>query len=148
MSYTTELTDDYMGITHAGGGIVTGADLIKASRLAAQLVENTENFHFELIDFSDVDELRVTEAELEQIVLQDRYAAIFRPDATVVMVAPRADLFAIAEKWQRRVEGIGWKTHVARSRSEAKAWLQENCPQSAGGVAPAKERHVEDAKSS
>lgn len=135
-----------MGIIHVGEGIVTGADLVKASRLATHLVENTENFHFEFIDFSEVDELRVSDADLQQIVAQDRYAAIFRPDATVVMVAPRDDLFAIAKEWQRQVENIGWKTHITRSRAEATTWLRENFPQPTARVASAETPQPEDAK--
>ena len=92
-------------------------------------MQNTENFHYEFIDFSEVTELRITEEDLLKIVAQDHFAAIFRPEAVVVIVAPREDLFEIGKKWERRVQDIGWKTHVSRDRAEASAWLRENYPE-------------------
>jgi hypothetical protein len=128
MSYTTELTEDFMGIVHAGSGIVTGADLIKACKETAPLLQTTENFHYEFIDFSDVTELKITPTDLEQIVEQDRFAALFRPDAVVVIVAPRAELFEIGKKWEQLVQNLGWKIHICHTRSEGIAWLRANYP--------------------
>lgn len=139
MPYTTELSDDYMGIHHVGSGLVTGAEILEACRAATQLIQNTENFHYEFLDFSDVTELKISEDELGKIIAQDFYAAIFRPDAVVVMVAPREDLFEIAKEWERRVQGIGWLTHIARERTEAKRWLQEHYPNPAVRVDQAAE---------
>ncbi len=128
MGYTTELTEDYVGIVHVGSGLVTGADLLEACRSTTQLLQNTENFHYEFIDFSEVAELRISPEELEEIVAQDRFAATFRPDAVIVIVAPREDLFEIATQWERRVQDIGWNTHISRNRPEALAWLREHYP--------------------
>lgn len=128
MAYTTELTEDCMGILHVGSDLVTGEDLLAASRSTIQLLQNTENFHYEFIDFSQVTELKITAEELNQIVAQDYYAAVFRPDAVVVIVAPRIDLFEIGKTWERRVQDLGWNTHVAHDRDEATRWLRENYP--------------------
>ncbi|HEY5037176.1 MAG TPA: hypothetical protein VII74_08615, partial [Chthoniobacterales bacterium] len=102
MSYTSELTEDCMGVIHSGAGVVTGADLLEGCRTTTQLRQNTENFQFEFIDFSDVTELKVTADDLVQIVAQDHYAAILRPDAVVVIVAPRDDQYEIGKKWEQR----------------------------------------------
>lgn len=128
MSYTTELTEDCMGVMHRGVGVVTGEDLLGGCRATTQLRQNTENFQFEFLDFSEVTELKITPDELVQIVAQDHYAAILRPDAVVVIVAPRDDLFEIGKKWQRRVQDIGWKTYIAHDRAEGVRWLRENYP--------------------
>jgi hypothetical protein len=143
MSYTTELTDDYAGIVHVGKDIVTGPEVIEACRLTTQLVQNTENFHYQFIDFSEVEELRISREEFDQIVVQDYYAAVYRPNAAVVIVAPQNQVFEIAKAWQHRIEDIGWTTHVSRSRADAKNWLRENFSH----PAPATERHPEDAPS-
>ncbi len=128
MSYSTELTYDCMGILHYGAGLVTGGDLVEACRATLQLLQNTENFHFEFIDFSEVTELRITADEFDQIVANDHFAAVFRPEAVVVIVAPRDDVFATGKEWERRVEGLGWKIHISRSREEGDQWLKENYP--------------------
>ncbi|MBA3962587.1 MAG: hypothetical protein H0X40_11880 [Chthoniobacterales bacterium] len=128
MSYSTELTDDYMGILHYGAGLVTGAELVEACRATLQLLQNTENFHFDFIDFSEVTELRITADEFDQIVANDHFAAVFRPDAVVVIVAPRDDVFETATEWERRVQDLGWKTYISRSRADADEWLRQNYP--------------------
>lgn len=130
MSYTTELTEDCMGIVQTGTGLVTGAELLAACRSTTQLLQNTENFHYEFIDFTWVTEMQITPEDLEQIVAQDRFAATFRPDAVVVIVAPRDDVFEIGKQSERLVQDIGWNTHISRDRSEALAWLRQNYPTS------------------
>ena len=128
MPYTTELTEDYMGIVHTGTGVVRGEDLLEACKSTTALKQNTENFHYEFIDFTDATELRVTAEELEQIIAQDRFTAILRPDAVVVIVAPDDEIFQTVQEWDRRVQHIGWKTYIARSRPPAIEWLRENYP--------------------
>lgn len=128
MPYTTELTEDYMGIVHTGTGVVRGEDLIEACKGTTTLLQNTENFHYEFIDFTDTTELQIAPEALEQIVAQDRFAALFRPDAVVVIVAPDDKIFQTVQEWDRRVQDIGWKTYIARSRAPALEWLRENYP--------------------
>ena len=139
MAYTTELTEDYMGIIHVGTGVVTGGDLIEACRCTTQLCQITANFHYEFIDFSETTDLQLTPEELEKIVAQDHYLATFRPDAVIVIVAPRDDLFATAKHWEQLVQDIGWKTHIARERGEALSWLKQNYPRPQ--IAPAPSEH-------
>ena len=117
-----------MGIVHVGSGVVTGKDLLEACKSTTALLQNTENFHYELIDFTDTTELRITPADFEQIIEQDRFAAVFRPDAVAVIVAPDDEVFQTVQEWDRRVQDIGWKTHIARSRAPALEWLRENYP--------------------
>ena len=128
MSYTTELSDDCMGIHHLGKGAVSGAEILDACRATTQLLQNTENFHYEFIDLSEVTELEISADELNRIIAQDFYAATFRPEAVVVIVAPRQEIFEMVKRWEQRVTGIGWQTHIARERGEAVRWLQEHYP--------------------
>jgi hypothetical protein len=125
MPYTTELTEDCLGIVHVGTGLVTGEDLLAGTRMASQLVQNTENFQFEFVDLSDASELRITAEEINEIVQEDRIAATYRPRAIVVIVAPSDEVFAIIQQWERKVEDLGWRTFIARSRREALTWLRD-----------------------
>ena len=139
MPYTTELTEDYMGVVHTGTGVVTGEEILRGSRTVAQLVENTENFHYEFVDLSEATGIEITEQHLQEIVTLDRMTAYFRPHAVVVIVAPDERLFAVAKQWESLVQGLGWNTHIARSRSEAKSWLRENFDPRAGQMATREE---------
>lgn len=128
MPLTTETTQDCQGIIHIGSGIVTGDEFVRASHAALELVRNTQNFHYEFIDLTHATGLQVAEEHLEQITAQDRLAATYRPNAVVVIVAPRDDAFALGKKWEQRVEPLGWSTHISRDREEALQWLSANFP--------------------
>lgn len=125
MAFLTELTEDYMGIIHVGTGVVTGGEILAGCQSDRALVELTENFHYKLVDLSAVTELRITEKELGEIVEEDRAIATFRPQASVVIVAPNDRIRAIAQHWEILVEELGWSTHVSRTRAEASKWLVE-----------------------
>ena len=126
MPYETELTDDCMGVVHRGSGMVTGEEILRGSLALSQLVQNTENFHYEFVDLSEAMGIQITNLQLQQIATLDRMTAFFRPHAIVVVVAPDERVFAVAKKWENQVQSLGWNTHISRSRTEAKKWLKEN----------------------
>ena len=129
MPLTTETTPDCQGIVHNASGIVTGDELVEASRAALRLVQNTQNFHYEFVDLSGATALQaVADEHLDRITAQDRLAKTYRPNAVVVIVAPQDDLYELGKEWERRVQSFGWTTHIARRREEALDWLQKNYP--------------------
>ncbi len=137
MPYETELTEDCMGVVHRGSGMVTGEEILRGSLVVTQLVQNTENFHYEFVDLSEATGIQITQHHLQEIATLDRMTAFFRPHAIVVVVAPDENVFAVAKQWETRVQSLGWNTHVSRSRTEAKNWLKENFdPQTAVLAAP------------
>jgi hypothetical protein len=126
MPFETELTDDYMGIIHVGRGLVTGEQIAEGCRAVTVLVQTTENFHYKLVDLSEVTELKMTEEELDRIVEEDRQIAAVRPRIAVGIIAPNEKLRAIAQRWERSVEELGWNTYIAPTRTDALKWLREN----------------------
>ena len=127
MPLTTETTKDCRGIIHMATGTVTGDELVEASRRALHLVQNTQNFDYEIVDLTSATGLdKVGDEHLEQLTAQDRLAAVFRPNAIVVVIAPRDEFFELGKNWERRVQDLGWSTHVTRDRAEAVKWLSQN----------------------
>lgn len=127
MPLSTQTTDDCRGIIHIATGVVTGDELVTASRQALQLVQNTQNFDYEIVDLTKaIGLIRAGEEHLEQITMQDHLAAVYRPNAIVIIIAIEDDCFDLGQRWQRRVADLGWSTLVTRERSEAKKWLREN----------------------
>lgn len=126
MGYTTELTKDCMGVVHVGTGVVTGEEILRGSRAVAQLVQNTENFHYEFVDLSRATDVEMSPQHFEAIAESDRFAAFFRPHAVVAIVVPSDAVFALAKQWEEMVDSLGWTTHISRDRTEAVRWLSEN----------------------
>jgi hypothetical protein len=126
MPFSTELTKDCLGIVHAGSGVVTGEELVVASTAAAQLVQNTENFQYEVSDFTDATELRIEPHHIEKIAAIDRVAAVFRPRAIIVIIAPQNSAYEMACAWHGLVSDLGWAIHIARDRAAGIGWLGQH----------------------
>ncbi len=56
MPLTTETTTDCLGIVHRGTGLITGDELLEASHVALQLVQNTQNFQYKFLYLSETAE--------------------------------------------------------------------------------------------
>jgi hypothetical protein len=124
MPYTTDLTEDYLGIIQTGSGVVTGREILQGCRTVTALVQTTENFEYKLVDFSSVSDLQIGEDELAAIVEEDRLIARSRPHAAIVLVVPNDEIEALATHWQEMVAELGWDTHIACSRADAQEWLR------------------------
>ena len=126
MPVTTETTEDFQGIIQTGRGLVTGDELVQACHAAFHLVQNTRNFHYEFVDLTDATALQFSPGDLEQITERDRMAAVYRPDAIVVIVAPQKEFYDLAKAWESRVQDLGWTTHITRDRAAGLKWLKQN----------------------
>ncbi len=126
MPVATELTKDCLGIVHVGSGVVTGEELVESSTAAAQLVENTDNFQYEVTDFTDVTELRVEPRHVEKIAAIDRVAATLRPRAIMVIIAPQNSAYDLACAWHGLIADLGWTVHISRDRAEGVRWLGQH----------------------
>ncbi len=125
MPLVTETTQDCQGILQVGSGLVTGEEFVQASYNALLLFQNTQNFRYEFVDLSNVTDVEFAEKHLAQITVHDRVIARSRPDAIVVVLAPREEFYQVAKHWEEAVAPFGLKTHVAREREEALSWLQQ-----------------------
>ena len=129
MPLVTETTEDCQGILQVGSGQVTGADFVRASYNAMLLFQNTQNFKYEFVDLSNATGLEeMADEHLQQITAQDRAIAMVRPNAIVVVVAPREEFYRLGKTWETAVQELGWSTHISRERGEALSWLHENLP--------------------
>jgi len=129
MPLTTETTEDCLGIVHVGTGTVTGDEFVEASKASVRLVQSTQNFDYEFVDLSAATDLReMDDGHLEQITALDHLAALFRPNAVVIIVAPLDDFFEMGQRWERKVQDLGWSTHVVRTRPEGLSLVQKHFP--------------------
>jgi hypothetical protein len=126
MPLVTETTQDCQGILQLGSGLVTGEEFVQASYNALLLFQNTQNFRYEFVDLSNVTDVEFADKHLAQITVHDRVIAKARPDAIVIVLAPREEFYQVAKHWEKAVAPFGLKTHVARERSEAAARVREH----------------------
>ena len=126
MPLVTETTEDCRGILQVGSGLITGDEFVQASYNALLLFQNTRNFRYEFVDLTNATDVEFAEKHLAQITVHDRVIAKARPDAFVVVLAPREEFYQVAKQWERAVQPLGLKTHIARERSEALTRVQQH----------------------
>ena len=129
MPLVTETTEDCQGILQVGSGLITGEEFVQASYNALLLFQNTQNFQYEFVDLSNAISVEFAEKDLAQITVHDRVIAKSRPDAIVIVLAPREEFYQVAKEWERAVQPLGLKTYVARDRSEARTQVRQHLDQ-------------------
>lgn len=125
MPYTSFYIDDGRGVLKTGSGIVTGPQILSVARQFSLDEMRLCRLVYALVDFSEVEEMRVTPDEVRVIVEVHRKTAVFTPGILVAIFATDPLAFAISRFWHSYSGGLGWKANVLHTRSEAIAWLKE-----------------------
>jgi len=103
-------------------GVVAGADLI-AANMEVFSHKYDDGLLFQLLDFSNADELRVLPGEIRTLAEMDR-GRVKDTGQFACVVAPTSTLFGFSRQWSIQAEEDGFQTHVARSMDEAIAWFE------------------------
>lgn len=125
MAITIELRDD-KGLILSCSGVLIGKELISVKR--SLVTEQNKGLRYHIADLTAVDEIHISNAEIQAIVEVDkRLAAISQPGMPVAIVAPQDLGFGLARMWEVFASReTGWHTSVLRSRADADLWIQQN----------------------
>ncbi|HEV3271526.1 MAG TPA: hypothetical protein VGZ93_05030 [Candidatus Methylacidiphilales bacterium] len=125
MPYTTSYVDDGKGVFKTGSGIVTGLEIFSSALQESSNEARSRKLRYGLVDFSDVEEMKVTPEDIRRIVEMNRKLAAFTPGALVAIVAPTELPYALARLWHTFSDDLGWKANVFHARADAIAWLRK-----------------------
>jgi hypothetical protein len=124
MPYTSLYIDGGKGVLKTGSGVVTGPEIISVAREFSLDEIRLCRLVYALVDFSDIEEMRVTPDEVRLIVEIHRKTAALTPGALVAIFAQDPLAYAISRFWHSYSENLGWKATVVHTRTEAIAWLR------------------------
>jgi hypothetical protein len=82
-----------------------------------------EGLHYVIADFSCVEYLDLSFADLLRIAEHDRQYLLRNPAHLLVMVAPQAPVLGWLRTYERYMEGSNLRTAITNTRSEALVWL-------------------------
>jgi len=102
-------------------GIVTGDDLISANRRVYSH-KYDEGLLFQLLDFSDVEELKLSSHEIRRLADMDKNR-VKETEQFACVVAPTDTLFGFSRQWNIQAGNDALHTHVVRSMDEAITWF-------------------------
>ncbi|MEW6110042.1 MAG: hypothetical protein AB1632_12885 [Nitrospirota bacterium] len=125
MSIEIKYTDNGTGVIFYGKGRVTGKEIIEANFEVFASKEKAMKYKYGIVDFSGVDELTITDSEMDIIVNQNKEAAEITPGGVIAAIGAKDDVFGIGQMWKAYVAAINWETFVFRSRDRAEEWVKE-----------------------
>jgi len=114
-----------MGILLEGKGSLTGQELIAALTEIYRSEENYKKVKYSITDFTHVESLDISIAEIEVMAQMHRIVAKTTPYRVVVMAVSKDLAFGLSRVWQANVDEIKWDTTIVRSRSEAESLDKE-----------------------
>jgi len=82
-----------------------------------------DGFHYVIVDFSAVEYLDVSLADLLRLADHDRQYLLRNPSYLLVTIAPQGHVFGLARMFEHYMEGSTLRSTVVASRAEALAWL-------------------------
>ncbi len=125
MPYTSLYIDGGRGVLKTGRGVVTGPEILTVAREFSRDELRLCRLVYALVDFSEIEEMRVTPGEVHLIVEIQRRTAALTPGALVAIIAHDPLAFEISSYWHSFSEDLGWKAIVVHTRAEAIAWLRK-----------------------
>jgi hypothetical protein len=116
--------DSGRGILLAGQAVVEGRELLAIKQSFADEPKRMKGVSYWLVDFSEVNELRMSGDELSRLVEIDRQLASSLPHSMVAVAAPADSVYGFARMRQIKMESVDWATSVFRDISDAKLWIR------------------------
>lgn len=119
-------TDDGLGFTLIGEGIVTGQEILDAIAIRFSSEDKIKKYIYGLADYTGVQEFRVANNEISIIAQKDIVAARINPDLIFALAAPDDLIFGLGRMFEAFAGGSGWAIEVFRTRDEAVLWIKNS----------------------
>ncbi len=111
------------GIELHFSGNCDGQDLLDAHE-AIYSHKYVEGLQYIIADFTLVEYLDLSLADLLRIADHDRQYLLKNPPHLLVMIAPQAAVLGLLRTYQHYMEGSSLRSTIANTRNEALGWLQ------------------------
>lgn len=103
-------------------GIVTAQDLIDANNYVISNSE-FESIDYQIFDFGDIDEFRVTSHDINIIGTMDKSQSDFNKEMKVAVVTNDNYVKEITAEYDQIMIGSNWVTRIFKSYELAKKWV-------------------------
>jgi hypothetical protein len=117
--------DNDSGVLFIGKGVITGRELIEATKIHYYDKERMKLYRYGLCDYINVDGVEVSRQEIETLVQMNVSAADIIRDGVVAIVAKDNLAFGLIRMFQIMMDKLNWELHTSRSRDENILWLTE-----------------------
>lgn len=113
------------GVRVIGEGIVSGEDLLEANAQMYSSPQEIMSCNFQIIDFTNVNTLNLSNDEVEKLIAQDGEASKLNPNLKIAVVAKEDNIYSIMQMWQSFTVHEAYKSAVFRKLEDACKWVKE-----------------------
>ncbi len=125
MPYEILSEDGGKRITVNFWGLVTLSDIFDSFKDRFSDIEAIKRLRVNIADYTDVDEVRVTGAEVRELLPIFRDLASKNNSAILVVIAPTDLKFGLSRIWDLGLYDLACHHNVFRSREDAMEWIAE-----------------------
>ena len=116
--------DENGGIIVKAKGIVTGREIIDFNNRLYEANENIKKIPYQILDFTDVDDVSFSIDDVDTLSVQDRKALEINPNMLIAVVSENQLIYGLARMWEVKSGGGSSRTQVFRKLEEAYAWIE------------------------
>ena len=124
--YTTNFNKDDGGYLTNYSGTVADYDIICSAEERLDFLKKENSVKYFLSDFSDVEDFEVTTNGVIRLADIAKEASKINGEIILVAIVPTDLQYGTGRMWQSYSNEANWKTHLARTKEEAEAWLSEH----------------------
>lgn len=113
------------GILAKAGNYVTGNDMREFNEKIYATEEKIKNIVYQIIDYTDVEDVSFSDTDIDVVALQDRKAYDVNPDMLIAVVCKKDIIFGVSRMWEIKSHSPSSRTKVFRELDDARAWINE-----------------------
>ncbi|MEJ2655751.1 MAG: hypothetical protein P8012_00945 [Desulfobacterales bacterium] len=111
------------GILAKCKGIVTGSEIKEINDELYETEEKIRKILYQIVDFTTVEKLLVSNDEIDMISLQDKKAFEINPGMLIAVVTDQDLIFGLARMWEAKTYDPSFDTRVFRKLEDAREWV-------------------------
>jgi hypothetical protein len=113
------------GILLVVTGVATGREIKEVNHEIYETPEKIARILYQIVDFSNITSLDVTNSEVEDIAAQDKRAFQINPNMLVAVVGKDDLTFGLSRMWEALTYDGPSQTMVFRKSENAQQWIKE-----------------------
>ncbi|MBT3360063.1 MAG: hypothetical protein HN403_10600 [Rhodospirillales bacterium] len=124
MPFDFKKTDNGLGISVTGWGAITDEEYeCFAEGLIEESLTGIPPLYI-LCDYTAVTDVSLSRETLRAVAEKQIEASADMPDTIIAIIADGDLIFGLSRMWEILADRAKWDTHVFRSQTEAKDWIQ------------------------
>ena len=133
MPFTIKNTDGGRGNLITGKGYISGKEHLSTMRAhLSQDAANFSRYRYSLSDYTEITEIQISNAEIEEVVLLCQESAKSNPNPLIALVAKSDVLFGLSRMYEALLSGTNWEIMVFRTIPDAENWIHARAKEKFG----------------